>query len=251
MEVGKAIAIDDNNRHLYEPYHYGFGDIIAYCKGKNGHYYVIDDDWGRRGIIRLQRITQLRVSDYIQAKVDGDLDDEFYSGGQRTMLAAFERAVANHKPYRRKTIKKDMQKHPCYRWEADFGNALYVNGKNPSRSMTETETRQLTNEICLEYGVKPPRITFNKSGGCSYARGSSAVKYLMNANDTVCGGLFTVIHETAHVIDAAKGRTAKDMGHGPKFIGIYIKLLNRYANINIPFLEEKAKTHKLKIEYTI
>ena len=251
MEVGKAIAIDDTNRHLHEPYHYGFGDIIAYCKGKNGHYYVIDDDWGRRGIIRLQRITQLRVSDYIQAKVDGDLDEEFYSGGERTMLAAFERAVANHKPYRRKVIKKDMQKHPCYRWEADFGNALYVNGKNPSKTMTEAEARSLTIDICQTYGVKLPKINFNKSGHCSYARGSSEVKYLMTANNNVNGGLFTVIHETAHILDAAKGRTAKDMSHGPTFIGIYIKLLNRYANIDISFLEEKAKDHKLKIEYTI
>lgn len=251
MEVGKAIAIDDTNRHLHEPYHYGFGDIIAYCKGKNGHYYVIDDDWGRRGIIRLQRITQLRVSDYVQAKVDGDLDEEFYSGGERTMLAAFERAVANHKPYRRKVIKKDMQKHPCYRWEADFGNALYVNGKNPSKTMTEAEARSLTIDICQTYGVKLPKINFNKSGHCSYARGSSEVKYLMTANNNVNGGLFTVIHETAHILDAAKGRTAKDMGHGPTFIGIYIKLLNRYANIDISFLEEKAKDHKLKIEYTI
>ena len=251
MEVGKAIAIDDTNRHLHEPYHYGFGDIIAYCKGKNGHYYVIDDDWGRRGIIRLQRITQLRVSDYVHAKVDGDLDEEFYSGGERTMLAAFERTVANHKPYRRKVIKKDMQKHPCYRWEADFGNALYVNGKNPSKTMTEAEARSLTIDICQTYGVKLPKINFNKSGHCSYARGSSEVKYLMTTNNNVNGGLFTVIHETAHILDAAKGRTAKDMGHGPTFIGIYIKLLNRYANIDISFLEEKAKDHKLKIEYTI
>lgn len=247
MEVGKAVLVTPQNRFDYEPTHAWFGDIIAYCKGKNGHYYVIDDRWGERSIFRIQRRTQLRISDYISH----DMNKEFRYGSEAVMLKAFESIVAAHKPYRRKVIKKDMQKHPCYRWEADFGNALYVNGKNPSRAMSEADTRKLTDEICRAYGIKVPSITFNKSGGCSYARGSKQVKYLLNSSDMVSGGLFTVIHETAHIIDAARGRTAKDMGHGPKFIGIYIKLLNEYAGLDIKFLEDKAKNHKLKIEYTI
>lgn len=239
-EVGKAILVDDSNRHLVEPSHEWFGNVIAYCKGKNGHYFVVEGRWSRREIIRLQRITQLRISDYVASK---SLDDD------DTMLSVFEEAVLQHTPYRRKVVKKDMQRHPCYRWEADFGNTLYKNGVNPSKTMTNVEALKVTHEICREYGIPLPKVTFNKSGSCSYARGSREIKYLLDSDSNVAGGFFTVLHETAHIIDSARGRTSKDTGHGPKFIGIYIDLLNSYANIDIKFLEEKAKAHKLKIEY--
>lgn len=237
-EVEKAFWVTKETLPHIEPRDI-YLDIVAYCKGKNGHYYLVEYRYGGMTVVRLQRRTQYHQEEIYISRDDRDalLDIKEPS---KEGLALFERIVREHKPHRApKTV--DPQRNRCYRWEAQFGNRSTIRCK----FLSKEETIAMSTKLAQEAGVKTPHISFSKAG-TSWARGSREVKYY---TETGRVSDKTIIHEMAHIIDYAKNDRGRNHGHGPKFIGIYIKLLVKHMGYDIKYLEDIAKEFKLKIEY--
>lgn len=239
----KAQLITPENRFDLEP-DYISGEYVAYIKGSNGHYYLREGRWSGFEIIRLQRRNQVNVLDYIDFPSDIELVTH--------AIPKFEEIVRAHKPFRKKHRVPDRQQQRCYQWEARLGNESI--GKNEAclKSLTKNEAIKKVEEICGDYGVRPPSVFFNSRGHSSYARGSFEIKFLIYHYDDDGEGLVslsTIVHEVAHIIDNAQGRLGSDPGHGPRFVGLMIEMMARYMGYDRDFMEELARQYKIKWTY--
>ena len=127
---------------------------------------------------------------------------------------------------------RDFQQQRLYDLEGDhhhYGRKAVV--------ISLADAVELVRTIWQRWAIsRPPTIHFRRpkrgrrGGSGGYGRINLTVK-----NETVA--LATVLHELGHCLAGA------DHGHGPKFAGIYLDLLDRYSDIDVA--EMRARNRQL------
>lgn len=123
---------------------------------------------------------------------------------------------------------RDYQKQKCYDWQNKF---IHI------RDTQEVEFENIQNiinyiwkEMRLEF---PPLLNFSNKKNI-IAEGNRH-KIIWSNNHKAYTWL--ICHELAH--------SMTDAGHGPKFVGMYMKLLEKFVGIPMPYLHYTAKQMKL------
>ena len=242
--ITDIVRIDsDRLTREYMPYYQDSWDAVAYVKGHNGHYYLMKG-WYKVYVVRLYTKNQRNASDRLYIELNES--ELFTAKNQLTVKAMkqFLKVVVEHRPYHYVPKNIDHQVKACYRWEANHNNTFIDIAK---KRMTEEEATRFVKHLCAVEGVKVPELRFAKSGNTCWARGSHTVKMVKYHDDTV--HFYTLLHEMAHIVDAARGRHAEEAGHGPCFIGLDIEFMVKYGGADREFLERTTKDFKLKFDY--
>lgn len=235
----------DSLTYKYIPRYHEKWDAVAYVKGHNGHYYIMKG-WHRTYILRLYTKNQLTHSDILHWSVDES--EVLTAKGQLTVKAMqqFIKVVTEHRPFHYVPKDIDRQVQACYRWEANHNNKF---SDIAIKRMTQDEAKRFVKHLCAVEGVRVPELKFSRKGNSCWARGDHSVKMLTWADGTI--HFYTLLHEMAHIVDYARGRSASkgEPGHGPHFIGIDIEFMVKYGGADRGFLERTAKDFKLKFNY--
>ena len=238
--VGKVLKIVDHEDEngIYHDCRWDYmADPIAYCKGKNGHYYLVRG-WYSYSVMRIQRATQINADEI------GSIDTENYNKPPEItpdkVYAKFGEIVAKHKPYRRKVRCKDMQRKRVYAWESECAFDALTNNKIKNRLLSRDEVQALVDKISAWAGIKSPEITY-RNASFSYAFGSTRIRLATTAIDVV-------IHEMAHIVDSAMHNISDTFqGHGPSFVGCLITLNNIHMGFDIDMM--KSNADKMNVKY--
>ena len=116
----------------------------------------------------------------------------------------------------------DYQKNRVYRWEASLPP-----GQRVDLETADALVRHIWSEmgrVCPQKVEPLPKTTTRFVG--------DANRYRIRLQPTV--STKTVIHEVAHSMNATVDHVGD--GHGPDFVGIYIRLLDRFGVCGLPQL---------------
>lgn len=140
---------------------------------------------------------------------------------------------------------RDSQRSKVYEWESDHIPNLH------SIELTLHDCELLIAEsICWWFrlskseiykGVDMPLIKNGK--GTRKARGSANRINLPRWARSKA----IVLHETAHCLVDRMDHLSEDGGHGPYFMGTYIRLLGHFLKLSRTELKKSAKTNKIKV----
>jgi hypothetical protein len=249
--VGIVSKLDEHHDDQWGEPHWcdwnpGWGEPLAYCKGKNGHYYLMGSRYSYK-VARVQKMTQYS-SDRVEC-IDTWSNEEcdWPTEAGELELISFKLAVDEHKPYRAGVgCVKDMQRNKCYTWEAQTSMAMYDKNNQRDQVLSQEDTIKLVEQISKDFGVKVPTVKF-RAGDTSWAKGSWMVQFASTAKSTV-------IHEMAHIIDDARRNQLKMKledcrklaGHGPQFIGLLMYMNNKYLGYEYSVMIEQADKWKVK-----
>lgn len=133
---------------------------------------------------------------------------------------------------------RDYQKNRVYRWEQDLV---------PTKDQVHFENAQaIVNHIWSDMGLKFPPIVKPLAKQTRRFAGKANRQYIWL--DTVTTTQI-IIHELAHsmlkTVDGDKEFDQHVVGHGPEFVGMYIHLLNKYMNIQMPIILFTLNKHKV------
>jgi hypothetical protein len=94
----------------------------------------------------------------------------------------------------------------------------------------------LVDHVWAEEGLRwPPRLRHRRATRATLATGS---RLAIEAPDTLPS--WVLLHETAHAL-GDPGDGAPHDGHGPDFLGIYVKLLVRHARLDQDMLARSLR----------
>ena len=94
-----------------------------------------------------------------------------------------------------------------------------------------------------QFNIAIPDVVRGRENSLDAARGSSrTISLPLWARSKI-----VVLHETAHAIVDNHGLTAKDGGHGPYFMRVYIELLGHYMKFDRAYLTRSAKKEGIKV----
>lgn len=118
----------------------------------------------------------------------------------------------------RKNRAPDAQRESLYRWEHSFGH--------DSRPLADiVEARQVADTICGDLGIPAVAVSFGRADLVNHSY-YSGLKGVVLARDML--NLHTVVHEVAHHV-TGNMRLPRQVAHGPRFAGVLLSLLERYA----------------------
>ena len=140
------------------------------------------------------------------------------------------------------SIRRDFQKNKVYRWEDT------VVGPRSDRVIRFDEAQTFVDGVWLSMGlIGPPRcMLFDREQKCYIATGSR-----MELRLQIHTKAWVVLHEIAHALGMHKtdgGYVNPDDGHGPKFVGHYIKLLDRVLGIPLALTMYTLEQHGVKFK---
>jgi len=141
---------------------------------------------------------------------------------------------------------RDDQRSKIYTWEWavvphwDTTKVFYKNAQ------------EIVNLIWLEEGFKyPPTITTLRPNATATAakavrEGNTLTIQIKRKRRTRA---FILIHEIAHHMLEKSKWVDTEPDHGPKFVGIYMKLLRKY--LNIPLIHLMVRAHQHGVRYNL
>lgn len=137
---------------------------------------------------------------------------------------------------------RDFQKSRVYKFEdryvAPLDNIVF----------SIKEAQEFINFVWEGEGYDcPPRVSQNTRYKVKLATGGRF--NIQTAGNTI--KRWILIHELTHSICQTldeDGEVDDSIGHGPKFVSTYLKLLDRYANINMIGLLAMCNKSKVKVE---
>lgn len=134
--------------------------------------------------------------------------------------------------------KYDPQREEVYRWEKKCAGIWYTH------KMTNADAKLFIKAMCERYGVPPPRFkSVEDAPWAAAAHGDVLIEF--NRSKIKPTGLM-VAHESAHIIHHACGYD--DAPHGPRWLGIYIDLLDYFQLIPRCMTEPSARKAGLKFK---
>jgi hypothetical protein len=142
--------------------------------------------------------------------------------------AAFNKEASNGNSSLHSAFYKDPQQKKLYDWEnecLDIGT--YMISQKHARLMIEI--------ICDDYNIDPPKLRWKKKQDFYSEYDSDEHIITLGQHDMV-----TLLHELAHVIDAARSDDDIKPNHGPGFVWSAIELYHRYAGYNLNYLVTSA-----------
>lgn len=129
----------------------------------------------------------------------------------------------------------DYQKSKVYRWESSFN----VGGWVPYDM-----AQSVINYIWADYGLSyPPKVQTLSRNANVEGKANRTVVYLQPNNT-----MLTILHELAHSMTS--DLYGESDLHGPRFVGVYMKLLHKYLNIDLFEMLKQAAIHKIDVDYT-
>jgi hypothetical protein len=135
-------------------------------------------------------------------------------------------------------VSRDNQKSALYRWEN------HVVGPRAPRTIKFEDAQTFVNGIFICEGLLyPPKVELiSKRATKVWATGSRQILQLRPVTPA-----WVILHELAHAITTEVDKSEE--GHGPDFVGIYIKLLDKYCGIPLPL--SMYTLQNTKIEYNL
>lgn len=132
---------------------------------------------------------------------------------------------------------RDSQKQKLYNWEP----------RGLDRPIPREEVEALVATIATDYGIKQPRITYQKK-----RRGSRiASAYGTYRIDFTPEGLNkeTTVHKMAHILCNNLRFEKREASHRPTFVAVFLLLLERYIpeKYNANTLAASATDHRLRV----
>lgn len=121
---------------------------------------------------------------------------------------------------------RDSQRGKVYKWEREW---LLLGALRVS----ETEGSEIVRNICIDHNCCVPKIRrgiINARGGIGHL--------------SLPAWAFTkpvILHELAHHLNKARDH------HGPKFMGIFLYLLNKYLGWDYDTMFESCQLSKIKV----
>lgn len=140
-------------------------------------------------------------------------------------------------PRRRSSKPRDYQREKVYLWEHSFPS-------DRSRFGGLEEAREFAREVCEALGIPVPdvslgRTTLENHSYFSMLRGIVLQKGMLDSH--------TVIHELAHYVASLEWR-AGEPSHGPRFAGILVGMLARFASADLTDALDRAEAAGIDID---
>lgn len=130
-------------------------------------------------------------------------------------------------------MARDFQRARVYRWEE-----AVVMPRDPSRNRFEGVQALVTAVWTAEGLLHAPRVLpMPAHARITHATGSRTT---IRVPDDVA--TWVVLHEIAHAMTSTP---EKSDGHGPDYVGNYMRLLDRFLKIPTPLLMFTASEHKI------
>lgn len=121
---------------------------------------------------------------------------------------------------------RDTQRSRVYKWEDRF---------LPTYDRTDIpfeQTQTLVDGIWTDLGLKYPPTVIKKKN--THKTAAKANRTHIFVPDTIRG--WVLLHELSHSLTLDVEREDTEGAHGPRFVGIYAKLLIRYLRVSEEFL---------------
>lgn len=148
----------------------------------------------------------------------------------------------NIKPRTEHQKSIDYQKSRVYKWEREVCPRF-------DKSLVPFEQAQaIVDYIWADMGLEfPPKVKEMPKQNRNYAgKANRNVVILDGAQPT-----FVIVHELAHSMTLHR-ELGIDSRHGPKFVGMYMKLLERYCNVPLPVLMyTAAEVHDVDYDLSV
>lgn len=136
----------------------------------------------------------------------------------------------------RSTCPRDAQRSRAYTWE----NELFTG----QPQLAPRQLRALLARVWKFAGFPAatcPELVFSRSLSQSLAFGTYKISLARWGRSR-----WVLLHEAAHCIVAAR-RSAPVAGHGPEWVSVYIRLLERFGLTGYTGLRASAKSYGLKV----
>ena len=131
-------------------------------------------------------------------------------------------------------MSRDFQKSAVYNWEDSFHEGGIVNFE---------QAKVLVGYIWADMGYDSPPKVEAISPNSSFS--GEANRLVIRFRPTVT--LKTVLHELAHSMTSELDYSDK---HGPDFVGVYVKLLHKYMNVDLFEMIKTLAVSGVKMNYT-
>lgn len=129
----------------------------------------------------------------------------------------------------------DYQKSKVYAWER-----AYL--PNDSVNIDIKQARTLVDYIWEDMGLKYPPVVTEFNSKRYLGTASRLQIHLLPLVSTI-----TIIHEISHSLTAEID--GMSCGHGPSFVGMYVKLLDKYAGVPLP--QSMALLKRARVDFDI
>ena len=131
-------------------------------------------------------------------------------------------------------MSRDSQKSKVYAWENSLNQGVHL----PFGAITPYVARVWAGEQ-LQW---PPLVEkLHKNNGHAGLGGRHRVSFPVSGASEL-----TILHEVAHAMCATINGHSD--AHGPTFVGVYIKLLEKHLSIPLPLLLYTAEKFKVKYD---
>ena len=230
---------------------------VAYYKGERGHFYLLQK-YSSFEIVHVNQRRQIKPSNIIDFDFRGPTEEENEANiPDEEVLWAFEDQCKAYKVYRYVPKNRDTQRKRAYTWETCFGHFFHFSGQDNGLSIPEflnpEKTRELIVRICSDMDLTIPKIKYFPMKDCgAWAKGGHTVQFSDESTN-----MKTIIHEMAHIAHDQRYRflsrelRGKQQGHGPEWVGIYIRMLESYLGYDVPNLERIATQTNVKFDYVL
>lgn len=218
------------------------GEIIAYVKGHNGHYYLLWNGYNRCHVKRMYRSNQIGWSnDYIPCHPDLLNEPAVSENGRpsKEVLEAFLKTVIDHRPFHYVAQRPDRQRSAVYKWERHILLLDFYMPIDKAVEMTYKIVNSYNLPVHEDFVVKAARANNNWSGR---AKGSWQIQLA----GEVCRKS-TLVHELAHILNHGRMVKNKEGGHGPSFVGTVIAMYEVLCGGTTKDMMDLAEQLKVKV----
>ena len=136
---------------------------------------------------------------------------------------------------------RDTQKGKVYKWEKE------VCPKYDRSSVSFDEIPAIVNHVWSEMGLEYPPVVLSmpKQNRKALAKGDRN-NVLFDEDSSY--PTWIILHELAHSMTISR-EFQKNERHGPNFVGVYMKLLEKFLNIPMIILMGSANLHGVKFNF--
>lgn len=133
---------------------------------------------------------------------------------------------------------RDSQKSRVYKWEDE-------NVSQFDKKIIHIETvPYVIDYVWANEGLLyPPKVVYMRSNNTS--AWAKADRYNVHVHPENSIPTWVLLHELSHSL-TFNYDSSTDAAHGADFLGMYMRLLNKYVNIEFPYLFYTASKYKLK-----
>lgn len=151
-------------------------------------------------------------------------------------MNSLEQAVKRYKAKLRQSRPRDAQRARAYNWENDLFTG--------QPELKPRQLRDLLARVWKFAGFHPatvPELLFSRSTRRSFALSTYQISLARPHRQTVI-----LLHEVSHCIVSAR-RSAPVESHGPEWLAVYIRLLERFGRTGLAGLRASAKSYGLRV----